>query len=86
LPVGTLRRQGNPSALYRDNGATYRSDVLRDACARRCVAGLSQWRLYVTVASEILRRRERYGTSPRHYTAPIARPFALTLVAAADAI
>lgn len=32
--VAALRRHGKPSALYLDNGATYRGDVLRVACAR----------------------------------------------------
>lgn len=34
LLVGALRRHGCPDALYLDNGATYRGDVLRVACAR----------------------------------------------------
>jgi putative transposase len=34
LLVGALRRHGAPDALYLDNGATYRGDVLRVGCAR----------------------------------------------------
>lgn len=34
LLVRALRRHGSPDALYLDNGATYRGDVLRVACAR----------------------------------------------------
>ena len=32
--VRALRRHGAPDALYLDNGATYRGDILRTACAR----------------------------------------------------
>jgi transposase InsO family protein len=32
--VRALRRHGVPDALYLDNGATYRGDILRTACAR----------------------------------------------------
>lgn len=32
--VDALRRHGPPAALYLDNGATYRGDILRVACAR----------------------------------------------------
>lgn len=32
--VSAMRRHGAPSALYLDNGATYRGDILRTACAR----------------------------------------------------
>jgi transposase InsO family protein len=32
--VRALRRHGTPDALYLDNGATYRGDILRTACAR----------------------------------------------------
>jgi len=34
LLLGALRRHGAPDALYLDNGATYRGDVLRLACER----------------------------------------------------
>jgi hypothetical protein len=34
LLVGALRRHGPPDALYLDNGATYRGNVLRVACER----------------------------------------------------
>ncbi|HZI12746.1 MAG TPA: DDE-type integrase/transposase/recombinase [Myxococcus sp.] len=34
LFVRALRRHGKPDALYLDNGATYRGDVLATACAR----------------------------------------------------
>jgi transposase InsO family protein len=34
LLLGALRRHGRPDALYLDNGATYRGDVLRIACER----------------------------------------------------
>jgi len=34
LLVRALRRHGTPDALYLDNGATYRGDILRVACAR----------------------------------------------------
>jgi putative transposase len=32
--VRALRRHGTPDALYLDNGATYRGDIRRTACAR----------------------------------------------------
>jgi len=32
--VDALRREGKPDALYLDNGATYRGEVLKTACAR----------------------------------------------------
>ena len=32
--VDALRRHGKPDALYLDNGATYRGEVLKTACAR----------------------------------------------------
>ena len=32
--VDALRRHGNPDALYFDNGATYRGDILQIVCAR----------------------------------------------------
>jgi hypothetical protein len=32
--VSAMRRHGAPAALYLDNGATYRGDMLRTACAR----------------------------------------------------
>ncbi len=34
LCVDAWRRHGNPDALYLDNGATYRGDILKTACAR----------------------------------------------------
>ena len=34
LLVGALRRHGPPNAMYLDNGATYRGNVLRVACER----------------------------------------------------
>jgi putative transposase len=34
LMLGALRRHGAPDAMYLDNGATYRGDVLRLACER----------------------------------------------------
>jgi putative transposase len=38
LFVRALRRQGPPDALYLDNGATYRGEILRTACARLSIA------------------------------------------------
>jgi transposase InsO family protein len=34
MTVDALRRHGKPDALYLDNGATYRGDLLKTACAR----------------------------------------------------
>jgi len=34
MTVDTLRREGRPDGLYLDNGATYRGDILKTACAR----------------------------------------------------
>jgi putative transposase len=34
MTVDALRRHGKPDALYLDNGATYRGDILKTACAR----------------------------------------------------
>jgi putative transposase len=34
LTVDALRRHGKPDAFYLDNGATYRGDILKIACAR----------------------------------------------------
>jgi transposase InsO family protein len=38
LLVAALRRHGRPSALYLDNGATYRGEALRVACGRLGIA------------------------------------------------
>jgi hypothetical protein len=38
LFVAALRRHGRPDALFLDNGATYRGDALRTACARLGIA------------------------------------------------
>ena len=38
LFVRALRRHGPPDALYLDNGATYRGEILRTACARLSIS------------------------------------------------
>jgi putative transposase len=38
LFVRALRREGPPDALYLDNGATYRGELLRTACARLSIS------------------------------------------------